>query len=84
MRVPRTASILGSGVAVGVAAYLITGTFHWAYLAALVLMLWLFSGSEGRGEKRPSAAGPACDRTDIGAGCESSEVHVVGRAIGPI
>ena len=44
----RVACLLGTGFVSGSLALALTGTFHWAYLAALGSMLWLTAVAAGQ------------------------------------
>ena len=62
-RVPSGARLLVTGLGCGLLAFLLTGTFHWAYLAALGSAFWLAALNSGQATE----PGSSSRRTDEGA-----------------
>lgn len=63
MYVPRIVRLLATGIGSGAAAFALTGTFHWAYLAALGSVLWLFSGADEQPRRSVRTTEPPRERT---------------------
>lgn len=84
MRVPYIVRIVGTGIVGGVLAFLATGAFHWAYLVALGVVLWMFGRAEDEPSRPASLAGkvkPGPDSAARRAGRPSREAQA--RATGP-
>ena len=67
-RVPSGARLLVTGLGCGLLAFLLTGTFHWAYLAALGSAFLLAVRASGQ----PTASSGATRRTDERASCDAT------------